>query len=282
MIEQIFFGIVGIALLVLTFKLVHKEKFPFALFVFISALASFLLSATFFQGLMKTGVISTVVSTLKLYGNRLDDFQTTITNMGNELSKHQTQIETQQMALANQEIKIQTAQTNITSQQENIANQYQQISSVQSDLAIAQTNLNVQAVKIQNVEFLVDNLFSKMVFEDISASDTNRFASIHQTNGTDVVFFLLKNAPIPGSFQGTIKGGGGLNIPQTMENPVQTTKNFLLWHLSGFDLKQTSFSFQYVKDTRETNLFQKLEVRDNIIFLDGKPIGLNSSIPTRW
>jgi predicted cation transporter len=67
-IEQIFFGAVGVALLVLTFKLVHKEKYSFAFFVFIVAVVSFLLTATWFQGLMKTGVISTVTSTLKLYG----------------------------------------------------------------------------------------------------------------------------------------------------------------------------------------------------------------------
>jgi hypothetical protein len=90
-IEQIFFGALGVALLVLTFKLVHKDKYSFAFFVFVTAVVSFLLTATWFQGLMKTGVISTVVSTLKLYGNRLDDFQTTITGMGNELSNHQSQ-----------------------------------------------------------------------------------------------------------------------------------------------------------------------------------------------
>jgi hypothetical protein len=59
-IEQIISGTRGVALLVLTFKLVHKEKYFFALFVFIVAVASFLLTAAWFQGLMKTGVISTV------------------------------------------------------------------------------------------------------------------------------------------------------------------------------------------------------------------------------
>jgi hypothetical protein len=267
-IEQIFFGALGIALLVLTFKLVHKEKYSFAFFVFVVAVASFLLTATWFQGLMKTGVISTVVSTLKLYGNRLDDFQTTITGMGDELSKHQTQIGVQQKVLADQETKIQNSQTNIAFQQENIASQYQQISTVQSELATAQTNLNLQAIKIQDVEYLVDNLFSKMVFENISASDTNQVAFINITNERDEAFIKLQYVPIEGSIQLFVSPGEGMNIPTRVPVAVGAYKNILLQGLVKFDKNKASFSILYVKDTREKNLYQKIEVRDDNCFID--------------
>jgi hypothetical protein len=227
---------------------------------------------------MKTGVISTVVSTLKLYGNRLDDFQTTITGMGNELSNHQSQIVIQQRALADQEGKIQSAQTNVASQQENITNQYRQISSVQSDLAIAQTNLNVQAAKIQNVEFLVDNLFSKMVFAHFSTSDTNQVATVNITNDADQVIVKLTSAPIPGSIQTYIRPGGPFDIPQNIQTPLVVYKNVIMYRVYKYDMKTTLFSIQYVIDTRETNLFQTIVVRGKQCFVDNM-LFWDASIP---
>jgi hypothetical protein len=181
----------------------------------------------------------------------------------------------QQRVLADQEAKIQSAQTNIASQQENITHQYQEISAVQNNLATAQTNLNTQAAKIQDVEFLVDNLYSKMVFENFSVSDTNHALSMHLTNDIYEVVVKLQNVPIPRSIQGTIIPGDGFNIPQSMVNPIESTKNLLFDQLHGYDLNKTSFSFQYVKDSRETNLIQNVEVRENQIFIDDKPIFIN-------
>lgn len=272
MIEQIFFAGIGIWLLVLTFKLVHKEKYSFALIVFITAIGAFLLSATWFQGLMKTGVIGAVTSTLKIYGDRLDGFQNTITTMGNELADHQSKIDEQQKLLGDQEAKIQDAQTNIALQQQNITNQYYTISSVQGDLAAAQTNLDTQAAKIQDVEFLVDNLFSKTVFENISGDDTNKAVAITNVDGREMVFIKLEHIPIQESIQITVNDYAGVvDIPMELEQrEFVTYKNLIYAGLYGYNVQKAAFYIKYVQDTRQTNIINTIVWQNGWLYGDGK------------
>ena len=272
MIEQIFFGFIGVALLYLTFRLVHKDKFAFAFFVFVAALVSFLLTATWFQGLMKTGVISSVVSTLKVYGNRLDNFQDTVGNMESELTNHQNQIRMQQVVLGDQEIRMQNSQSEITNHQNSIANQYQRIAEIQNNLAFAQTNLDKQEKQIEDVTFLVDNLFSKMAFEDFAASDTNRVFALLSTNNLIKLFIKLEHVPIIQSLQVSVSSGDEFDIPQQIKPlRIWTHKNILFYGFVNYDVNKTSFSIQYVKDTRETNLVSAVKFQgQNVIFDDGE------------
>ena len=273
MIEQIFFGVVGVALLVLTFRLVHKDKFAFAFFVFIAALASFLLTATWFQGLMKTGVISSVVSTLKLYGNRLDNFQETVASMEVELTSHQNQIRTQQGALSDQEAKIKVAQTEISNQQTSIgkqqdainthqtsiANQYQRIAEIQNSLAFAQTNLDKQEKQIEDVAFLVKNIFSKTVTDSFNGCDSNH---VSRVDGGDVqrIVFKLDRVPIANSVQGLFSENGQGQSPMLPD--ITQHKNVLIANFTGNwdSWKNKTFSLRYVQDTRETNLIRYVYV----------------------
>jgi hypothetical protein len=114
------------------------------------------------------------------------------------------------------------------------------------------------------------NLFSNMVFEDIAAADTNRVVRLSQANGSVQLMVKLEYAPIPGSLQVTIKPGGGLNIPQNFPGRrSENYKNVLFVRLWSYDLGTTSFSIQYAKDTRETNLVQKVDAVEGVAVFDG-------------
>jgi len=56
---------------------------------------------------------------------------------------------------------------------------------------------------------------------------------------------------------------------QYSQNPVDIYHNVLLLVLCQYDMNNSSISVQYVKDTRETNLFQKIEMQRNSCLIDG-------------
>ena len=51
---------------------------------------------------------------------------------------------------------------------------------------------------------------------------------------------------------------------------------FGLWK---YDLNKSSFSVQYVRDTRETNAFQKIELRENNIFVNDLQFSTSTYVP---
>lgn len=106
-----------------------------------------------------------------------------------------------------------------------------------------------------------------MVFENFSASDTNHVIAQKETNGAIQTVIKLQYIPIPGSIQGTVISGG---LPQSIGNPVKTYKNVIFHGLHRYDLNNTSYSFQYVRDTRQTNLVQIVELRENHFFIDAQ------------
>ena len=67
---------------------------------------------------------------------------------------------------------------------------------MQSDLANAQTNISSQQKQIQDVQFWVNNIFSRTVTETFPGTDTNRVIIVNRTNGPQFVFFKLDHVPI--------------------------------------------------------------------------------------
>lgn len=246
MVEQILYWAIGIALLVLVYRLVHKEKFTFAFFAFTASLVCLLCGTSWFQGLMKTKIISVVTVTLKDYGKKLDDFQRTTSDMQREMDEAQSKLRQSQ-----------------------------------SELATAQTNISVQQAKIENVETLVNNLFSKMTYENIFATDTNRFFKRQLTNGDWQVFVVLKNVPIRQSIQGTVDSGEIEGwFPQIMKQPVPTSRNVVLQRFDkDWPFEKTKFSIQYVKDSRDTNLVREVRFVGDEVFFDERLIRLVAKDP---
>jgi hypothetical protein len=178
---------------------------------------------------------------------------------------HQTQINKHQQELDEVQLKIRNAEFDVANQQTNISQQYLQISMVQSDLASAQTNLDSQQKKISDVEYLVDNIFSKMTTETIRGDDTNRVCRIH-THG--MVFFKLDGVPIHNSAHIVEMKSGAGNTPLIL-NQIQIL-NVISFNFGGSwdDWKDGEFNIEYVKDIRQTNTIQFIETTTNELILD--------------
>jgi hypothetical protein len=274
-IGQIIGFVVSIILFRLAYKFFAKEKYPTVTLLASMGFIVLFCSFPWFQGFVKTWVVSDVNSKLEELGQQVNTVQTATTEMHGQLAKHQTQIDEHQKELDDVQVKIRTAQLDVTNQQANIAQQYQRISTVQSDLTLAQTNLAAQESKIANVEFLVDNLFSKMVVDRFSANDTNRVIYRKKADGRYNLVMKLKSVPIKGSIQ-LIVGGGG-DIPQTYYYDTFIYKNLIFFSLTGYDINSTTFTIQYVNDTRETNFVNDVEFRgDSDLFVDGALIHINT------
>ena len=274
--EQFACWIVAGAFLVAAFRFLQTEKISLAFTVFILSALFFFCSLSGVQSLLKTGMLWTVSERLTKYGEKIDSFQLAMADMRNQLSDQQGQIltnqnkiELAQLAIANQQTSVNAQQIAIGEQEASVTNQYQKIFTLQSQLAVAQTNLSSQAAKIQGVEFLVENLFSKMVFENIPASDTNRIAFVSVTNDRAQVLIKLQHTPISGSLQIFVTSEDSLNSLQRVRVAPTTYKNILFQDLYKYDATRTAFSIQYVRDTRVTDVFQTIEVKGRQCFLDG-------------
>ena len=271
--EQIIAYVVAFGLLILAFRLAHKDKFKSCLVVAVLAFVACFSAQSWFQGLFKTEIISRAFSTLEGYGKKLDEFQSTTAKMRTELADHQTAIDKNQKELANQQMLIRTAQTNIAAQQGSITSQYAQIAQIQAKLASAQTNIVAQQEKLSDVTYWVSNLYSNMVTETIALSDTNKVVFNQSTNGSTCCCIISKHVPIPQSIQFSALSGEAINIPQSLAGPFALHKNLLLQGLVGYNVKTTVLQIQYVNDTRRTNVTEKVELRGDRVFVGDKLIG---------
>jgi hypothetical protein len=117
----------------------------------------------------------------------------------------------------------------------------------------------------------VDNLFSKAVFERISAADTNRVSVLTDTNNISYVAMRLLHIPISGSLNVHIINESGMERTDFVSTSARV-KNIILYELHGFDISKTSFSFQYFQDTRETNLIKEASIQGKFLRIDDKLI----------
>jgi len=267
-VEQIVCWLVAGAFLVTAFRFLQKEKISLAFTVFVLAALFFFCSLSGVQGLLKTGMLSAVTKQLIEYGEKLNTFQLTMDTMKKELSEQQEKIESQQQRLTDQEVKIQNAQINIGQQQENITNQYAQLFAMQGTLSTAQTNITSEQKKIADIQYLVSNLFEKKAVENISTANTNQCAYVSLENGGAQILFKLQDSPIPESVEVFVLPGSGMNIPVKYQFQPFLVHNILFLRLFKFDLNTSSISVEYVKDTRQTGAYQKIEVRDGKFFVD--------------
>jgi hypothetical protein len=250
-----------------------REKYPACLFF--GGVAAFLIlcSMPWFQGFVKTWLTGYVNSRLNDLGKQVNEVQKTTEQMQGQLDSHQKQIDQHQKELDFAQGKIWTNQMEVVESQKNITNQYRKLGLLQAELVTAQTNLLEQEKKIEDVEALVDGLYSKFEFENIVGSDTNRVFVRQFSDGTYQIFFAFKYPAINKSVSGTFRGDLGL---QPLTVPMGVYKNIVMAYFASTSVPPTTrtFSFQYSKDTRETNTIKSVSFKDGKVLFDGIETGL--------
>lgn len=214
-------------------------------------------SFPWFQGFVKSWISARMDARLAALGQQVNDVQSTTTAMQRELSEHQVRIDEHQKQLDEAQGKFLKNQDEFSKQQSDLKNQFQQMINLQTNLNVAQSNILNQEEQIQDVQYLVNNLFSKTVVENLSGSDTNNVLVINRTNGLPMVFFRLKHVPIVSSVHCVVSGSG----QQFPLKPFRgTTQNLLGTFWEGSDPRVNNFTFEYVGNSRETNLMGNTEV----------------------
>lgn len=186
-------------------------------------------------------------------------------------------IQSKESEITAKEKAVQLAQQTVTAKDDlifSLTNQIYQLAAFQKELSTFQTNINEQQKKLENVEVLVHNLFSKAVYETISLGDTNRVFRRQLTNGTWQCFVLLKQASIYRSLQGNVTGTGWeMLFPQPIKQPASVTRNVLVAHFpSDWDFAGGELVLQYFADTTQTNLVHRVEFVGSDVLLDGVPV----------
>ena len=291
MLENIFGLLVAFVLaaafLILAYKFFDKDQKTMAFFLAMTAAVLLAVYAPAVQGFLKTGVLFTFTKTLNAYGERLNDFQTTIGQMKGEVTDLQTKLKDHQKELESQQEKLRTVQNSISDQQSSLSSYVTKVGTMQNDLASNQKTiaeqqgkLAEQQKKIEDVEFLVNNLFSKTVFETISGSDTNRFIESKVKDNEDLflVAFRLGHVPIPNSVriiqQSLTAGFGGGQAPLLPISATDQKMNVVSCKMKGGSSRDLIFHVQYVRDTRakeRVRTFRENKEKDMIEFVESEP-----------
>ena len=210
-----------------------------------------------------------------------------IKNVQEESVGLQKQIDTNQMALKSAQRDIDEAQKRLSIQQQlNLSNQML-IATMQTNLTTAQSNVLTQAKQLENVEYWVVNLFSNMMAEEFSLSDTNRVVKI--ANGVAVRYFLLlKYAPIENSVKTRLRGHGFADAEVTTPSTVlkgethsgPMNANVVVVGLVGYPESSTRITVEYVRDSRIQKVSKRIKEKDGVIFLDDVGININYKLPT--
>ena len=255
--------LIGVAFLAFGFRLLVKDK-TFAGICFAGVAAFFLFSSLpWVQGFTKTWIISNANAKFTQLGEQIDSVQKITSEMHGQLNDHQTKIDKHQTELDTHQTGIAKAQADVLTQQTNNGIQFKQIAALQGEISTAQTNVMEQAKKIEDVDYLVQNMYSNMVNELIVTTDTNKAVLLRSTNGDSKFAFILRYPPIRGSLQAVLERGSQLGIEKTLNPDSILDGNVFLYTFTGFDTNNMAVRFRYVKDGRNTNFFDRIKPEPN-------------------
>jgi hypothetical protein len=231
-------------LLLLAYKLYAKDRIPSAVLVVWASVFIFLCSWPWFQGWAKSFFASTITTQLKELGRQVNTVQETTTEMHKQLEKHQSEID----------------------------NHQKQLNGIQLNIKSDQTNLDAEERRLSDVEYWVKNIYEKVTDEDFAASDTNHVlvgnVRMDNTTNQEVYLIRLSHVPITNSVESYVKSKP-LEIEQRMYM-VKWGLNIFEAPMEGFNPTNTSLSFHYVIDTRETNFFKDMsEFKNHILVTNG-------------
>lgn len=219
----------------------------------------FMCGLPWFQGFVKTWVISNVNSKLAGIGEQVNTVQTNTADMQKQLDDHQSKINAHQKEISVHQAELNVIQTDIRAQQTTNAAQMTNIIALNDKVHNAQTNLDAQQTKLANVELVVASLYSKTQTEGLSGIDTNKVFVVNDWGNDKRIGFLLSQAAIPNSIHGFFEDSGLLK--QTALHPVAfSDRNFFTMNFRNLNLSNALFTFEYVADDRETNLFNVSDI----------------------
>jgi septal ring factor EnvC (AmiA/AmiB activator) len=250
--------IAGCVFLYLAIRVLWKENYKVGGLLACFAAFFLLCSLPWFQGLAKTLILSTVSEQLTALGKKIDDVHKTTAEMHAQLESHQNRIDQHQRDLDAVQTNIVQTLFRVSDSQANITNQFHKLLAIGAELESAQTNIDAQRKQIADVEYWVQNLFSKMTNETFTISDEQRMLVIPSTNRTLCALLKLYHPPLPGSLKLTAVDKES-RFPQQLENlATEQPQNFAILALYGFDSNTLSVAVSYVIDSRQTNLTTKL------------------------
>jgi hypothetical protein len=263
--------VIGGFFLWLAFLYVGREKYPTSTVAFLTAGFFFLCGIPWFQGFVKTWVISNVNAKLQTIGDQVNTVQKSTSDMQSRLDDHQKKIDGHQQ-------ELDEIQKDIRGQQSTNATQMQSILALTSAAQSAQSNLEEQEKKLEDVQFLVNNFFSKVEHEMIDGSDTNKVFIARDWGVDKQIALILRHAAIPNSIHGTFEGGHylGQNALKAIGSS-NSVLNLVFCNFHNPDLTNMIFDLEYVNDDRQTNLFNRTAAE---FLLNGSRSGTNTeSLP---
>ena len=259
--------LVGVAFLWLAFKFFDKDKIAASSACALFAAICVFSSLPWVQGFTKTWIITNANEKFTQLGNQIDGVQKITSEMHGQLNEHQTKIDKHQTELDAHQMALGKAQADVITQQATNTIQLKQIAALQSEISTAQTTVMEQQKKIEDVEYLVNNLFAKTKTETFLGTDTNRVFSMNHGNGLWFVLLRLSHVPIAQSIQCMSSGTGG-QFP--LLPPFQPTRNVMGFYIRN-DPSNAKYTVQYVIDSRDTNLVGTIQnVSTNCFQLDNE------------
>lgn len=271
-------------LIIAIYGLRKKWKGWFITCCLLASICMFLISLDWVQGFVQTQAFTSLLRASKQYGEKLNEFQKTTGEMKVQLRQHQDEIDAQQKRLQLQQDHVSKAQGKIKTQQISLDAQHQKIiiqqksldsqerelTETQNRLAQTQESIQQQQEHIEDVEFLVRNLFDKTKIEILQASDTNRVAYVSHGDKDIRILFLLEEVPIRNSVHGYFN-----NSPMKPPIPISRNVAFPIFEAKWDRCKNMEFRFSYVPDPKARGKVSKMEVKDDRLFLDDKPFNVD-------
>lgn len=224
------------------------------------------------QGFIKTHILTLGYE----YGEQLNKFHETVGKIEDTVRKHQTRLDEHQTDIERQQgvatglvYRLLQQQRSISKQQSTLNRQQEILSTAGKAVAQTATDISDQQRRLNSVETLVDNIYTRTRIDVMRGTDSNRVC--YAVRGSNAVFgvFLLKDVPIANSIQGYFD-----NLP--LKPGIIAFGNVATTVLVGkqSEWEGHEYSFSYVADPRRTNRISRIETRDGVAFADGAALPL--------
>ena len=285
-VEQIICWFFGLFYLRLAFDLAKiKDGLAYSFVVLLVSAFSFFCGLSGVQAFLKTHMLTQVLSSLESYGEKIEKYETAVAEMHRDSSQEQLLLKSNQIVLSLQitnMIKEYGERENALNQKQVVFSnllQKQQIGlnlafqkildaqlAMQSNAAAVQSDILAQESKLTNIEVLVDAIYSKTEYEDISSADTNKVLVL-KSAGKVIVAIRLNNVPIRNTVQ-------GIMITHEGQRPLLPSygivKNVLITEFPPYFDIDGRFVFTYAKDNRINSLVKEVNRVDDVtIGIDG-------------
>jgi hypothetical protein len=191
------------------------------------AFGSFVLGQEWFQGFLKTQVLSTVLFSLKKYGDKIENFHKTIETISKELYEQQLEH-----------------------------------SKTQSEIKGIQGSIIEQQKKLENIELLVKNIFERITHEQFFHTQVERM-QIHEIGERSaIVVFRLKSIPI---YQ-TVQIQYHVSYQPRGSYYLDKNIVILIWGDSVVSLRNRAFIISYVADPTVVDVYKTLVRKEKEIY----------------